>query len=113
MIEQRSMERFKLRLPVLINYCEQELEHPPMALSTTNVCAGGAYLQTNNPLALKSKVMMNVILPFTSQPEGSRSSVKIGGSVIRVDDIGMAIAFDKTYSMWPVGQPIRNRLAHL
>jgi hypothetical protein len=102
MIEQRSMKRFKLRLPVLINHCEPELEHPPMVLSTTNVCAGGAYLQTDNPLPLESKVIMNVVLPFKFQADGSRSSVKIGGSTIRVNDIGMAIAFDKAYSIWPI-----------
>jgi hypothetical protein len=102
MNEQRAMNRFDLRLPVLINHCEQEMEQPPMALSTKNICAGGAYLLTDKPLPLESKVIMNVILPFNSQPEGNRSSVKIGGSVIRVDDIGMAIAFEKTYSMWPI-----------
>jgi len=102
MDEQRAMKRFNLRLPVLINYWEQEMEQPPMEFSTTNICAGGAYLQTKKPLPLESKVIMNVILPFNSQPEGNRSSVKVGGSVIRVDDIGMAIAFDKTYSMWPI-----------
>ena len=101
MIEQRAMERFKLRLPVRISYREQDLEDPVLEFSTTNVCSGGAYLQTDTPLPLDTKVRVRLILPFNTQREGYRNAIKINGSVIRVDDQGMAINFDKTFKLRP------------
>ena len=97
MMEQRAMKRFNVKLPVHLNLYEEEAEADPIILSTNNVSADGAYLRTDAPLQIGTKVRGCLILPFITEKNARRNAVEITGSVIRVEDNGMAISFDRVY----------------
>jgi hypothetical protein len=101
-MEQRAMKRFDVKLPVRIDLYEEEAETSPILLWTTNVSADGAYLQTDAPLQLGSKVRGHLILPFVTEKNDFRNAVEVTGSVIRVEDNGMAISFGRDYQLRPI-----------
>ena len=101
--EKRKMERFSLELPSSLSVVDARRNQEPIELLTENVCAGGAFLKTDTPLSVGTSVKMNLTLPFDNQKElgGKQSRIDISGSVIRTDDEGMAVCFDKNYSIKP------------
>ena len=63
-IEKRKMERFDLELPAKLSWTGKEKEHKSIELTTSNICAGGAYLITDRPLPKRTDVKMDLILPL-------------------------------------------------
>jgi hypothetical protein len=102
MMEQRAMKRFDVKLPVRIDLYEEEAETSPILLWTTNVSADGAYLQTNTPPQLGTRVRGHIVLPFVTEKKELRNAVEVTGSVIRVEDNGMALSFDSSYQFRPI-----------
>jgi hypothetical protein len=102
MIEQRRMDRYEVMLPIRINCLKGGDNLLQKTLKTVNICFGGAFLYTEDPLPLKTKVLASVILPFPSELDGHRNSVEVIGTVMRIEDGGMEIVFDKKYKIMPV-----------
>jgi len=102
-IEKRKMERFDLELPAKLSGTGKEKEHESIELMTSNICAGGSFLITDKPLPKGTDVKMDLILPFDRLHEfgGRRSRINVSGFVIRTDQQGMAICFDKKYKISP------------
>ncbi|MFH1671882.1 MAG: PilZ domain-containing protein [Pseudomonadota bacterium] len=102
MIEKRKMERFCLQLPSHISVRDEGQE--AMDLFTTNICGGGAFFETPHALPAGAEVDMEVMLPLdkTRQTQGVKTSIRVLGSVIRSDEKGMAICFDKKYTISPL-----------
>ncbi len=72
---------------------------------TENVCAGGVYLRTCQPLDLQAKVFIEIFLPVRDYKIAMKikfSIIRISGRVIRRNGEGMAIEFDKEYSITPI-----------
>ena len=70
---------------------------------TSNICAGGGFFKTEKPLSAGTEVEIDLILPLDKfkNVKGKTSHINISGSVIRTDQQGMAICFDKRYRISP------------
>lgn len=101
--EKRKMERFLLELPTCLIVNNSNRKQETLELQTSNVCAGGAFLKTDEPLSIGTKVRVSMILSLKRLKKfrGEKSLVNILGSVIRTDDKGMVICFDEKYTISP------------
>ena len=103
MEERRQLERFDLRLPAEIEVVSRVpgLEKEKLRLQTENICSGGAFFHTPNPLPEGTQVKIDMYLNFhrLSNVEKRVALVKVKGSVLRSAPMGMAIRFDKGYEI--------------
>lgn len=93
MKERRKLERFDLQLPAEIEV-ERGKKHI-RNLFTKNICAGGAFFETLDPLPLDTRVKIDLVAP-------TRVQIIVVGSVCRSEPGGMAIRFDKEYKLLPL-----------
>jgi hypothetical protein len=103
--ERRQLQRFLLKAPAIV---KTAVENQDMVseLFTRDISSGGAFFQTDNPLPAGSSVEITLFL-LTSAFRAWRGrpyKVKIttGGTVVRTEDEGMAVAFSEQYRMVPV-----------
>ncbi len=103
MKERRKLERFQLRLPAKLEILPEapQAEKELLELHTSNICSGGAFFRTWNPLAPGTVVMIDLLLEI---PNGGfsingKSLVEMRGRVVRSEHRGMAIAFDRRYKI--------------
>ena len=104
MIERRKLERFDLKIPSRIAVIGQD-KNKGMKLNvmTTNICANGAFFQTDRPLPTGTHVRIDLTLDRTEKdPTSRRAQLKASGAVVRSESEGMAICFDKTYKIIPI-----------
>lgn len=99
------MDRFDMELPAWISTIDINGNPWSFEVKTRDICAGGAYLLTDQPLLVGTDLAMNLILPLSNIPEmeNRHSRIDVSGSVIRTESEGMAICFDKRYQISPVG----------
>jgi hypothetical protein len=81
-----------------------------------NISAGGAFLRTERPLPMASKVQVEFLLSFENlkklkfilsvqtlkQLTGRQVKVRATGVVIRQEEGGVAIIFDQNYQLTPM-----------
>ncbi|UCF85171.1 MAG: PilZ domain-containing protein [Desulfobacteraceae bacterium] len=106
MNERRKLERFDLRVPAKINMVGLDHERETLNLMTKDICAGGAFFQTPDPLPKGTQVKIDMILDRGLRDgEDRRAHIKLGGAVLRSESTGMAICFDKGYKILPLNKP--------
>lgn len=98
------MDRFDLELPAWISVTDENGKPETFKVVTRNICAGGAYLQTDKPLPVGTEVEMDLILPLDRLHKlGARPSrIDVSGAVVREESQGVAVSFDKRYQISPV-----------
>jgi hypothetical protein len=102
--EKRKMDRFSLELPAWISVTDENGNPQGFEVITRDICAAGAYLQTDQPLSVGANVKMDLILPLDNlQKMGGKSSrIDVSGAVVRTELQGMAVSFDKRYQISPM-----------
>ena len=98
-IEKRQVERFSLKLPASLSVMDENEKQQTFEFMISNICSGGAFFKTDHPLLVGTDVKMELVLAFNNlQKLGrKRSRIDVSGSVIRTDDQGMAVCFDKNF----------------
>jgi len=101
--EKRKVERFSLELPIYLRIFDKDKKQEPLKFITSNICSGGAFFKTEKTLTVGTNVKLDIILPLNKfkNVKGKTSRINISGSVIRTDQQGMAICFDKRYKITP------------
>jgi len=103
MKERRKLERFQLKLPAEIEVVSRVagLEKEKLSLQTENICSGGAFFYTSNPLPEGTQVKIDMLLNFhrLKTIENRRPLIKVKGSVLRSEYTGMAIQFGNGYEI--------------
>jgi hypothetical protein len=101
--EKRKMERFFLELPTCLIVNNSNRKQETLDLQTSNVCAGGAFVKTDEPLSIGTKVVISMIISLERLKKfrGKKSLINVSGSVVRTDEKGMAICFDEKYTISP------------
>ena len=99
--ERRRLERFELEIPAtveVISDLDQE-ERRRLNLLTSDICSGGAYFHTDEPLAEGTQVNIDLVLSRESLKKlsGKQAYIKVSGKVIRSEAKGMAICFSPNY----------------
>jgi len=93
------MDRYSLELPAWISVNDGSDKPLTIEVRTRNICAGGAFVQTEQPLPVETEITMDLILPLDKLQKmgGRRSRIDVSGSVIRTEAEGMAVSFFKNY----------------
>lgn len=103
MNERRQLERFELKVPAAIESMAPLQGKSLLKLLTSNVCSGGAYLHTAEPLPEGTHVGVELVLPLDRlkklKNEHKRAYVRVTGRVLRSESQGMAIGFDGDYQI--------------
>ncbi|MBL4903104.1 MAG: PilZ domain-containing protein [Desulfocapsa sp.] len=120
--ERRMHERFAMRIQAKMTAETLSGKTPMMEFLTANVSAGGAFIETDHPLPLVSKVrlefllsledlqMLKFILSLKTLKEwkGKRVWISATGIVTRSEPGGMGLMFDENYQIIPMNTPENN-----
>ena len=113
MDEKRKLERFDLQVPVKIEVIKQDHEKEMLDLLTSNICSGGAFLHTTQPLPKGTEVKIDLILPLDKLKKlengVQQAYIKVKGTVLRTESTGMAICFDEDYQIRPWSEGLLTR----
>jgi len=115
-LEQRLHERFTMHLPVRVALISGTDIETFGELITANISSGGAFISTDQPLPVASRIAMEFLISFVDLKKlrfilsldslrrcaGKPAWVKATGVVIRHDDGGMAVIFDDDYQLSPM-----------
>ena len=101
--DRRKAERFFLELSTHLCVINRNNNSKCLELVTSNISSEGAYFKTENPLSIETDVKLDIILPLEKfkNVKDRISHIEVSGSVIRTDQQGMAICFDKRYKIFP------------
>lgn len=103
--QRRSLERFSVSAPAIIEVIDNaDNDCEFVNLVTRDVCGGGAYFYTEEPLPEGTCVKIDLILltdPVKSVQD-DQALVKLRGEVVRAEEDGMAICFTDTYNILPL-----------
>ncbi|MBU4260099.1 MAG: PilZ domain-containing protein [Proteobacteria bacterium] len=115
--KQRKFERFTLNIPAKIETIISGQAKDParsclamaggkeiLNLLTKDICAGGAFFHTSQPLPEGTEVKIDFVLDINKLKKltENRAYIKIKGTVLRSDSEGMAICFHKNYKITPI-----------
>lgn len=102
--DKRAMERFELELQAEVLVDEQDGEAAFVEMMTENICAGGVYLKTEQPLPVGAQIKMKLVLPLDELKNltGRRALIQVTGAVVRKQNDGMAVCFNKNYQISPI-----------
>lgn len=100
MIDRRKLKRYKLNIPTFI---EVSNKNGPVLFDTltSNISALGAFFYTKKALPLGNRVKLTFKIHSDKLKKltGAQGFVKIKGRVVRSDNTGMAVHFDKQYQL--------------
>jgi hypothetical protein len=101
--EKRKMERFSLELPVYLIVKNSNRKQETTGFQTINICAGGVFIKTDEPLSVGAEVRLSMILSLEriKKFRGKKSLINVSGSVIRTDEKGMAVCFNEKCTISP------------
>ena len=103
MIEKRRLERFDLHIPATIEFLNLDHKEKIHNFLTTNICSGGAYFHTTQPLPQGTQVKIDLVLPLDKlrklKKEHKQAYIKVTGKVLRSESEGMDICFDEDYQI--------------
>jgi len=102
-LDRRREERFELEIPAIVRIARPQADK--LELITSNVCSGGAYFHTPQPLPEGTDVQIDLVLNLeklkTLKDEHKQVYVELKGTVIRTDSEGMSICFNQDYQFRP------------
>ena len=106
--EKRRLERFELRIPAKIEVVTSDQDREPLDLFTSDICSGGAFFHTDQPLPEGTDVKIDLVLPLEEikklREDTSHAYIKISGTVLRSESSGMAVCFKGNYKIQPLSR---------
>lgn len=114
--ERRQHQRFSMNVQVKMTAETRSGTTPMMEFLTANISAGGAFIETDAPLPLASKVRLEFLLALENLEtlkfivsmetlkawKGKRVWISASGVVVRLEADGMGIMFDENYQINPM-----------
>ncbi len=101
----RKLERYSLKAPAKIIPIDSGRNQTAFDLTTSNICAGGAFFHTSQPLPTGTNVKIDLILPLDRlkklNNDCPQAYIKVTGTVLRSESTGMAIHFHEDYHIRP------------
>lgn len=102
MQEKRKFERFDLKIETLLNIQDGAEIEKEIKLFSKDISSAGAFLEIENSLAQGTKVSLNFLIYQSELDSGTKDkpiSILTSGTVVRTNDEGMAVEFDKLYKI--------------
>jgi hypothetical protein len=96
----RRLERFTLKIPVKVEVLKSGKKQI-FNLVTNNISADGAYFHMLNPLSENTTVQLSLTISSDRLKKltGSKSLIKLKGTVIRSEPTGIAVRFAERYQV--------------
>lgn len=102
MADKRNIERFDLGLKAIVSIFDGAGESASLAMQTRDISANGAFLLTDAPLPVGTRVKVDMLLPLDELKKlGGKALIKTSGKVTRKGAGGMVICFDKNSKLLP------------
>ena len=115
-VEQRAHKRYPLRIQCKMTAETLSGKTPMMEFLTANISAGGAFIETDTPLPLASRVRLEFLLSLEDLEtlkfvvsldtlkawKGKRIWISASGIIARHESNGMGIMFDENYQINPM-----------
>ncbi len=106
MKEKRKLERFDLEMPARIEVTNSGRKKETFDFLTSNICSGGAFFHTPQPLPEGTQVRLDLVLPLDKlkklKNDVKQAYIKVTGTVLRSESKGMAICFNEDYKIMPL-----------
>ena len=103
MREKRKVERFNLHIETILNVQNEAIMDKAPILLTRDISCAGVFLTTSNPLPIDTRVDLDFFLNQKKLDSGSSKdkgiNISTSGKVIRANELGMAVEFDKLYKV--------------
>ena len=103
MREKRKVERFNLHIEAILNVENEAIMDKAPILLTRDISSAGVFLTTSNPLPIDTRVdlerWLNHKEVVIGSPKDERSNISTSGKVVRTNEQGMAVEFDKLYKV--------------
>jgi len=105
-IEKRTVERFDLQLEAFVSLPDTGTQKEAESLLTRDISMCGAFLITESPLPVGSKICVDMILTLEGRTkQGAQQAwIKASGKVLRTDTEGMAVGFDNQSRILPLSK---------
>ena len=111
--ERRRLERFDLEAPTKIEVQIGAGRRDVLSLMTRDISSRGAYVNTRQPLeegvSVKLELLLSVEMLQRFVGARGKARVRVKGKVVRVDENGMAIQFDRKYVISASGNGLDNQ----
>lgn len=103
--ENRKMKRFKIAIPALIEEFNGG-SSDEISLVSRDISAHGAFFLSplSFPVGTGVKVKLFLLQGAATDRPGFRAEVNLRGSVIRIDEEGVAVQFEKKYEIFSRGE---------
>ena len=102
-VEKRKLERFDLNIPAKIQVVSDG-EKEEMKLTTRNICSGGAFFRTTQPLPVGTEITIDLVLPLGKFQKlkdiKKQVSINLTGKVLHAETTGMGVCFDEEYQIF-------------
>ena len=100
------MERFDLQLEAFVSLPGSVSQNESESLVTRDISMCGAFLKTDSPLPVGSKICVDMILTLEGQKKknAQKAWIKASGKVLRTDNEGMAVGFDNQSRILPLSK---------
>jgi hypothetical protein len=100
--DKRKFRRFDLALPTTIEVVSpKNTDGQVLSVTTKNICEGGAWFITSQPLPPGTEVRVHLTLPLDAldMVKEKKTYVKAKGRVLRSGPEGMAVSFHKGFKL--------------
>jgi len=105
MLEKRKVERFDLRIETMLQVQDDAILETSQKLVSRDISSGGVYLTTERPLPVGTRVDLDFLLimnELNGRLKDKSVNISTSGKVIRTDEQGFAVEFDKHHKVSPL-----------
>ena len=88
-----------MELPALLSVEDVSGIQKTFEVMTKNICSDGAFFITDTPMSVGTDVKMDLVLSLKKDEKfkEEKTHIDVSGAVIRTEEHGMAVCFDKKY----------------
>ena len=102
MNEKRKVERFDLHIETILQIKDEGLIDSNQRLISRDISSDGVFLETTSPLPVGTEVYLNFLLnldKLNGYLKNKAVNINTGGKVIRTEEQGFAVQFDKHHQV--------------
>ncbi len=101
--ERRQAERFVLELPALLSMRDGNRKPVSCEVMTRDISSEGAFFLNCKSIPVGSDVKVNLMLFLEDRYKLKKEKIHIDikGRVVRADEHGVAVCFDRKYKIFP------------
>jgi hypothetical protein len=102
MMEKRKVERFNLQIETMLQVRNKAMTDKLPVLFSRDISCNGVFLVTDNPLSIGTSLDLDFLLSqdeLRNESNAERIKISTSGKVIRTEEQGMAVEFEKQYKI--------------